>query len=320
MKGLVEGYKEQNKIELDIPNVYVSYENLEMLIGLYNLIPDLKLKEWFIKLIVNHLKNDDCSGLCFYFLFRVKKFELLRVSIKKRIKKDLSFNDILIATKNILKYEHNNLNEIELKKFENIISGVINHIFNKYPRLSYDAKYNNKFNTGIYELISQIKVMRLKKELKENFNYEINQDKEKVQEFVRIYGFDKRISEAFNKIDELYLGISEDEFDFRNNISLLKEIFKRAMDSVLKEIETITNEKPIKLSDKEDPTLTRHRFITQNLSFSEGENKTMSSLNYMLNEEHHSLISKKEKFRLVRNFTIEFILLVFSKLQSLKEG
>jgi hypothetical protein len=43
-------------------------------------------------------------------------------------------------------------------------------------------------------------------------------------------------------------------------------------------------------------------------------------LKTIFNEEAHGLLSKKEKFRLARNFTVEFSLLSLIKLEAWKEG
>lgn len=323
----------EDKIFLDVPNWHEVYKNLDLLRKLYSMISsNQSLRECFLEWIQNHIENDDInlstregthvsinkstSSLAFRFLFRIKMLDLTEVALDKRHKNKLKSDNIYEAIKSILTFEHYLMNEGDLE----LIERITRKMFFRRVRLidDYEAFEHNKKVRIINSLINDIRFHRLEKELNENFNFEINQDKEKVQQFIKRYGFDEDSASALDKIDESFFDSSEESFDLRNNISLLKEVFDSVTESVLNQIIELTDENPTQKHEKEHPTETKHRFICEKIEFTEGESKSMSSVNKMLNEEKHSLISKKEKFRLVRNFTIEFILLMFTKLAQLK--
>jgi len=315
-------------IEKNVPDIYVEYENLDLLLKLYSKISaNYKLKNFFINWITKYSidyennepleDNKITASLTFYFLFKIKRLNIAKEKIKFRYDKKYPANMLYYAIQNILRYEHHLISEIDIKYLEEIIDNLYN--FRSTIIVTDKEIRNNQQTKTIRDLFNNLKIYRLKKELNEDINYEINQDKERIQKIIRNFGFDENISEALNKIEEAYFYSSENGFDIRNNISLLKEIFDKVIFSILNKLEKVTNEKPTKKNEKEHPSETKHKFICDKLLFSEGERKTLSSINKILNEEKHSLISKKEKFRITRNFTIELLLLMLSKLDNFIE-
>ncbi len=331
-KSLVKEIPE-NKIFQDVPNWFQVYKNLDLLIKLYTVIsndPDLKIS--FLDWIQNHIQNDNktistddghhfcynksTSGLAFRFLFQIRRLDLAEMALDKRHKNKLKSNDIYDAIKSVLRFEHYKMSEAELS----VIERIANALFLESVRLidvNESFQHNQKAKV-ISDLINDIRSYRLEKELLENFNYEINMDKERVQKFIKRYGFDQNSANALDKVDESFFDSSEKSFDIRNHLSLLKEVFDSITESTLIDLKSISGENPTK-KDKETHTQMKHHFISEKLCFTEGERKLMSAVNSMLNEEKHSLISNREKFRLVRNFTIEFLLLIFTKLAQLKD-
>lgn len=315
----------RDKINLDVPNTYLVYENFELLNQLYSRISSNKnQKTLFLICVSEHIISDKISlnnfddmpssynactaGLAFYFLFRIKGLSILQNIMQKRAIEQISLDIIYKIIQMILIYEHYLITEEDIEYFEDIRSNLVH----------YAVDLDKPMMHNIYDLINDLKVYRLKKELSDDINYEINKDKEKVHKYILDYGFDGNAAEALNKIDNSYYDSSENSFDLRNNISLLKEVFDSVTKSVLEKLKQVTGRNPIKKNQNEHDTEMKHRFICKELSFTEGERKSMSSINKMLNEEKHSLMSKKEKFRITKNFTIEFLLLLFSKLNQLE--
>jgi len=314
----------EGEINKDVPNTYLIYENLELLIKLYLKISSNKeLKKSFICKVLTYFElyntiicgfnKKTVADLAFYFLFKIRRLDLAEKVVVSGTNNTL--DDIYKTIQRLLIYEHYLMTEEDLKIIKRIINAILIFKPKNVGRFEYSRQIDMK--RFMEDLINDLDVYRLKKELSDDFNYQINQDKEKVQKLILDYGFDSNAAKALSEIDESYYDYSEENFNLRNNISLLKEIFDNITDSVLEKLKLITDKKPVKKNDKEGPTERKHRFICEELLFTEGEKKTMSSINKMLNEEKHSLISKKEKFRITRNFTIEFLLLLFSKLNQL---
>ncbi len=335
-KGIY-GPTEYDKICLDVPNTHLIYDNLDLLIKLYSKISsNPNLKKLFLDQVTSNIENNiyferqtglrfNIAGLAVFFLFRINKLDILEKAIEKRKKNKLlsdNIDSILVVIKDILIYEHYKLNEeniILLKKIvDNLITIMLGHSRRFFMREDYDSRINETIE-GMDNLFNDLEVHRLKIELSDNLNYEINQDKEIVQKYILEYKIDETASLALNKIDQSYYDISEESFDLRNSISLLKEVFDKVTKSIMDDLIQFTGEKPTKISN-EHPTETKHRFIEEKLIFNEGEKRMMGAVNQMLNEEKHSFMSKKEKFRITRNVTIEFLLLLFSKLDKFKEN
>jgi len=331
LKALVRDPPE-NEINRDVPNWHLLYPNLDFLLKLYTTISSNgQLKNYFLKWIIKHIESDikdilnkegtytesnrTTAGLAFWFLFKLRRLDLAEKAIRERNHHELQSEEIIISILYILTYEHYLMTEKDIETLENITESLLRYKADQIE--PYEESDYIKERRLIKDLFSDIKFYRLEKELAENFNFEINQDKEKVIEYILKFGFNKEASEALNKVDEIYYAAVEDDFEFSKTISQLKEIFDKLLKDTLAELKALTGEKPVAL-EKEDPARTKHRFIGEKLGFTKGEDKTLTALNQMLNEEKHTLISKKEKFRLVRNFTVEFFLLLFIKLDNLK--
>ena len=332
-RGPIKYQMPENKICLD--NSYIiDYKNFELLFALYQKLTLTSLKIKFVEFLKNHIITNienisihnssmetNTAGLAVYFLIRIKRTDIVKESIIKRIENEKGLSYIYLILKMALTYDYSKLDETDLNNIELAITYSKKKLTFKL-RSSYDGiVYDNNINYEkkvIKELIHEIRLLWLEKNLSENINYEINQDKERLQEIVKDYGFDKNINEALNKIDEALYAPNNDEFDYQKNISSLKAVFDKFTEPIYKEIVKSCKETPKKKHEKEHDTEMKHRFIGEKLNFSEGENKTMTGINKMLNEEKHGLITNKEKLRLTKNMTIEFLLMMLTKYQNFK--
>lgn len=305
-------------IEPEPEKVRLEYSTMETLKKLYLFIEnDLSLKSHFIQILTNKIEKEepikhhyiiyDLTDLAFITLIYINNVDIALDSLIKR-NNELVINSHLKFLEGFIHNHYHYMNENQLKRLRKFISET-----------DINVGSPSMWAQKIIKMIDKILFKNLNLQL-EGIDFEFNLDKKKVQDMISKYGFNKKVSEALDKIDKEYYKVSEDAFDLRNNISLLKEVFDDFMSSISSELIKITGKKPEKKHEKEHDTEMKHRYIGENLMFSEGETRTMGALNQMLNEEKHSLISKKEKSRITKNFTIEFILLTLTKFQKIKKN
>lgn len=321
-KGIVSGAEISESICDDVPNNFIIYPNLDILLKFANLYPNESVeKKEIIGLCITILASDTrhlksghrykkctVAGLALYFLIKISKVESAMIAVMQRVKKKLPLDTIIQTINTILEYEYYTLTSRDLIQIEELLQFV-------KSKYSWEF-YGKELEKGI-KFINQIKYKTIETNLEYNSNPQIDEDKQEVVEFVNKYGFDKNVEEAFKKIDELELKVS-DKFDYRNAITLLKEIVDNITEKTIKDIQYISGEAPEKKSEKEDMKQAKFRFMYEKLEFSEGLKRIFSGLNKSLNEVKHSFISDRKLFRLTKNMTIELLVILFTKFESYK--
>jgi hypothetical protein len=167
----------------------------------------------------------------------------------------------------------------------------------------------------ICEQVKRIQYLRLRKELRESENFEINQDRDKLFDNLSALGFSEKLTE-FLKFAEAEFAKAKDAFDYKTCVDQIRSFFAELLNETAEKIatrrgETLTSVKV----DKKHPVEIRG-YLERTKFFSEQFRKLADGLYaFMSDEGTHTLGATKDVARIARNIAIEIGLLVTKRLQ-----
>lgn len=294
----------------------LDFHNLDLLLKLYQTISyDENNKKFFI----DFLKTQCLPGhqfspmayLAFEFLYRIQglqeAIEFLNDCSSEPWGELWTDSKILSVLSEIVEYEYPNFSTEDL----NLIGEAIRKVQQLLSKREVGIRV--RICRGIEEKIHNIKYMHLEAELGEGINLQINQDREKVKEFITDFGLSSELNMALEKIDEYYWRPTSDEFDYSAAIGKLREFLSKLIEEICGKIQEVTQDY-YKEYEGKTPIAKQRKYIKKHLKL-EKENKLLDGLVDVINSTgSHHLISEKEYFRLTKNMTIEISLLLFTKL------
>jgi hypothetical protein len=176
-------------------------------------------------------------------------------------------------------------------------------------RASASERFEN-FATYICGQVATIHYMRLKKELEEGANFEINQDRDRLADSLQQYGFSRRLVE-FLQFAEREFDKAADEFSYKTCIDQVRSFFAELLTETADKIAasrgtTLETERV----DRTRPVEVR-KFLLKSEFFSEQfELLSNGFYKFMSDEGTHTLGSTKEVARVARNLAVEIGLLI----------
>ena len=158
--------------------------------------------------------------------------------------------------------------------------------------------------------IHEIEYERIRGNLFEGVNFEINQDKEALQSNLKSLGFSKTLQESLDYIERQFRS-SDDEFDYKSCAGHIRSFAS----GVIKEI-------AIKVAQSEGTDLPKKSYskYLKDQKFFHGSREAeflQAFTNYLSANSVHKLNSEREVARIGKNIAIEFALLLSQRLEGL---
>ena len=304
--GLISENSESYNLDFptldSLKKLYIQIENNE------------KMKKSFLKFLLNHASKKgvpsnatgfaDVSVLSFATLIKLGFINMaIDALIGKSDRYDISRPLRFIFS--FIHYEYPVLTPDNMKSIIRLNDLAIN---------TTNIGYRNSviIINNIRKQINKIRYDNLLKEL-EGINFQINQDRLKVIEKIRLFGFDESLAKFLDKAEAYYWDTSKDEFDWASGIGILREFSNVLVENVAENIR-----KKIKEGyPKERKTLIGNmRLYTKKHLDMKELDKLFDALMDIINSKgSHKLISDREYYRLTKNMLIEIALIIFTKLE-----
>lgn len=164
--------------------------------------------------------------------------------------------------------------------------------------------------SAIEEQCRQARYWYLKANLQQGLNLEVNQDKAAVDDFLQKLGFDSQLAESLRVAENLYRSASP--FDLKSSMGHLRSF-----------LENLQAEVAIRVHKIQRGTLqpgwgSSTAYLRQTSTLSVAEEKLAVGIYALISDEAvHPLIAEREYARVLRNMTIEYGLLLLTKLDKL---
>jgi hypothetical protein len=161
----------------------------------------------------------------------------------------------------------------------------------------------------------RIQYLRLRKELHESSNFEINQDRDRLLDSLNSLGFSDRLTE-FLKFAEVEFGKARDVFSYKTCIDQMRSFFAELLTETAEKIAIDRGETLAKAKvDKKYPVQVR-QYLQDTGFFSEQFRTLVDGLyKFMSDEGTHTLDSTKDVARIARNIAIEIGLLITKRIR-----
>lgn len=300
---------------LDTKKISLSYPNLELLLKLYGSIQySNELSSFFIGYLYKDIDDEYKGYLVSETLIKLGYMDkitgfIFPLNLSKLL-------PIFTVLDELLFFEYPLFSREQLDKIKLILQSVVE--FKSFVKKEMQV-YEQAIIRGnrIIQRIDAIYYDALALSLKEGTNFQINMDQEKIKEKIRIFGFDSILSDALDKIEELYWNTSIDEFDNSMAMDKLRTFWEKTVESICEKIYEKTGESYPKTEDTKIGNF--RKYMKKHLQLDK-ENQLMNKLVDILNDKgSHNFISEREYFRLTKNITIEVAMLLFIKLEKFME-
>lgn len=288
----------------------VKYPNLELLFKLYDRIShSSELRDIFSECMGKYLENENALFLLSEFAIKMKEFDEIQPMINPLY--ILKLNPIFKTFDDLLTYEYQIFSNEQLKTLRESLKIIKN--FKNYPKdkLVIINKILNKVDI-LLQRIHNIRYKGLAKYLHEGTDFQIKMDRDKIKEKINTFGFDPILSEALDKIEDMYWDTTKDDFDNSMALDKLRTFWEKLIDSFSDKIREKTR---VPLPTSETTKIANQRLYIKNHLKLDKEHALMNKLVDIINHRgSHNFISEREYFRLTKNITIEIAYLLFIKL------
>jgi hypothetical protein len=172
----------------------------------------------------------------------------------------------------------------------------------------------------ICEQANRIQYLRLRKELREGANFEVNQDRERLLGDLNSPGFSGKLTE-FLKFAEVEFAKAQDSFSYKTSVDQVRSFFAEMLNETAAKIAARRGETLVAAKvDTKYPVQVR-KYPQGTGFFSDQFNTLVEGLyKFMSDEGTHTLGATKDVARIARNIAIEIGLLVTKRLQQPSAG
>ncbi|MCH7819891.1 MAG: hypothetical protein IIB40_10090 [Candidatus Marinimicrobia bacterium] len=294
--------------------------NFDLLRILYSKTKSKKQKKLFTDKIKLEIETDnfvkDAAQLALIFLIKTQGFEKTLKYYFNQFSPSIKQYDLLQTIHKYLIFEYAKLEEKDLDLLEANLESNKSAVAEKVKateKQNYGSFYleGQKTLYRILNDISDVRYDRLSTELFENINFEINQDKEILQNNFDTLGFDKNLGKSLDHIEQQFL-ISNNEFDYKTCADHLRTFTAAFIKEVAITVSNINGES---LNNRKP-----HRYL-KDIKFFHGSKEAdflQAFQNYLSASSVHKLNSEKEVVRTAKNIAIEFALLLSQRLEQYK--
>ncbi|MCI0409286.1 MAG: hypothetical protein L0191_12135 [Acidobacteria bacterium] len=170
----------------------------------------------------------------------------------------------------------------------------------------------------VRKTIEKVRYLRLKRELSEGVNPEINTDKQTLISRMEELGFRKAIVEALQELDRKLYAAGK-PLDFKEAMDLTRTVLEEVVEDAAREVAAVTNQVLPPPGGSDFQPWKQLLMNAGVLTADEGE-LFQKLYNYLSNAGAHRLGSAPEQARISRNMVIESGLLLVERVRVLKQG
>jgi hypothetical protein len=168
--------------------------------------------------------------------------------------------------------------------------------------------------------VTRIQYLRLRKELREEANFEVNQDRERLVGNLSSLGFGEKLT-GFLKFAEVEFAKAQDSFSYKTCVDQVRSFFAELLIETAEKIATRRGETLAAAKvDTKYPVQVR-KYLQGTGFFSDQFNTLVEGLyKFMSDEGTHTLGATRDVARIARNIAIEIGLLITKRLQEPSAG
>lgn len=163
--------------------------------------------------------------------------------------------------------------------------------------------------------LQRVRYLRLRQELTEAVNPEINTDRQTLVSRLEALGFRREIVEALQELDRRLYEAAR-ALDFKGVIDLARTIFEKIIEDAAKKAAQLLKQSPPSAGKPFQPW--KQFLIDADLITSDEGELLQKLYNYLSNAGAHKLGSAPEQARVTKNMVVELGLLVVGRVQTLK--
>ena len=195
------------------------------------------------------------------------------------------------------------------------IDGLVNAFVKSGVDKGDDPRLASRYVVRIHAAIARIRDLRLRAQLLEGRNPELNSDQQAVADRMSQLGFSKPVAAALREV-EARLRVASSGFDFKACIDLTRTALEEVMEESSLAIETKYG-----TPAPSGPKLSHHtpylQYLTNAGLLLKDEQEALQKLyNLLSNEGAHSLEAAKEQAHVYRAVTVEWLLLITGRVQT----
>lgn len=301
-------------------DIRLESENVDLIRALFiraiNRDKEAIIKELKSLLRPDHIQ-DKLGGFAFIAISKIHSVNLAVASLCPIEFTSDNYANTLAILADVLRFEYNLFPNESLLELQEYLSSAKRRYEIIRHRINYSLAAPGKILRllpVIEALINNIQHSRLAKELLENINWEINQDLEAVKIEINKYGLEPGLAEVLEKLDDAIIQ-GKDKFDFKQCIELSRTFQEHLIQQIVSKIQHKTS-----ITYKGAP-----RIFTQWLEYlKRSDIAFLSDKEYQLGKSMydfasetgtHSLGSKIEAARIIKNILIEYALYLLKKLE-----
>jgi hypothetical protein len=188
-------------------------------------------------------------------------------------------------------------------------------------RIGFTGNTRDRFNqmqssvNYIRSQVSKVQYLRLKKQLMESANFEINQDRDRLLEHLGALGFSAKLTE-FLKFAEVEFAKAQDAFSYKTCIDQIRSFFAELLTETAEKVAASRGDTLKKVGvDPKYPAQVRE-YLERTGFFSEQFKTLVTGLyRFMSDAGTHTLGATKDVGRIARNIAIEIGLLITKRVE-----
>jgi hypothetical protein len=169
--------------------------------------------------------------------------------------------------------------------------------------------------TRLKSRIERVRYLRLKKELFEGHNPEINTDKQLLISRLETLGFRKEIVTALQSLD-VKLYAAGTPLDYKGCMEIVRTIYEEITEDAAKKVATIKGKPPLTYSRPFQPWA--QYLETEGVVTGDERELVQKLYNYLSNAGAHTLGSAPEQVRVSRNMVIELGLMMVGRVENVQ--
>jgi len=282
----------------------------------------------------------NCSLQIFAFLLRYASFrrtmELLTSEPYNNFLNTATLT--LPALVQILRFDHTFIGSADLEALGNLLARPISALRpkGKLVTIPTGRKVRNysfsesivvdklkpidRLATYICEQSTRIQYLRLRKELREEANFEVNQDRERLVGNLSALGFSEKLT-GFLRFAEVEFAKAQGEFSYKTSVDQARSFFAELLNETAEKIATRRGETLASAEvDTKYPVEVR-KYLQRSGFFSDQFTTLVEGLYKVMSDEGtHTLGATKDVARIARNIAIEIGLLITKRLQQPDAG
>jgi hypothetical protein len=182
-------------------------------------------------------------------------------------------------------------------------------------RLIETLKPIDRLATYVCQQANRILYLRLRKELRESANFEVNQDRDRLVENLSSLGFSDKLTK-FLKFAEVEFAKAQDSFSYKTSVDQVRSFFAELLNETAERVAARRGESLVTAKvDTKYPFQVR-KYLQETGFFSDQFKTLVEGLyKFMSDEGTHTLGATKDVARIARNIAIEIGLLITKRLQ-----